>query len=289
MTGMCLQMCILASGSAGNCAVLRAATDQVMLLDAGIGPRTTARRLCGTGVSLGDIRAICLSHLDQDHFSTTWLNTIHKQGIRVFCHENHYPQLRARLTALESPPIPLQTYNGQPFEPIPGIVFHALPLAHDETGSNGFVIEGSGARIGYASDLGHVPQTLLERFCDLDVLAIESNYDRQMQLNSPRPWMLKQRIMGGRGHLSNEQALEAVRAILDRCQRRARPLPRHIVLLHRSRQCNCPRLLRSLFGRDKRIAPRLTLAEQYVRTEWLRAGPYRRRLVGEQLTLPLQA
>ncbi|HWP39638.1 MAG TPA: MBL fold metallo-hydrolase [Tepidisphaeraceae bacterium] len=285
---MCLQMCILASGSAGNCAVLRAAAGQALLLDAGIGPRTTARRLCGTGVSLGDIRAICLSHLDHDHFCPTWLRTIHQQGIRVFCHENHDPQLRARLAALQSPPIPLQTYNGQPFEPIPGVVFHALPLAHDETGSNGFLIEGAGGRIGYASDLGHVPQALLERFCDLDVLAIESNYDPQMQLNSSRPWMLKQRIMGGRGHLSNQQAFEAVRAILDRCQRHARPLPRHIVLLHRSRQCNCPEVLRALFEQDQRIAPRLTLAEQFVRTDWLSVRPDRRPLAGGQLSLPSQ-
>jgi hypothetical protein len=44
------------------------------------------------------------------------------------------------------------------------------------------------------------------------------------------------------------------------------------VLLHRSRQCNCPHLLRRLFAREPRLATRLVLAEQHERTEWLGVG-----------------
>jgi hypothetical protein len=61
-------------------------------------------------------------------------------------------------------------------------------------------------------------------------------------------------------------------------------LPDHIVLLHRSRQCNCPNLLRKLFSRDRRIAARLTLAEQYTRSEWLRRKSVAP-ATGEQLML----
>ena len=88
--------------------------------------------------------------------------------------------------------------------------------------------------------------------------------------------------MGGRGHLSNQQAFDAVQAILDRSQRHKRRLPDDIVLLHRSRQCNCPHLLRNLFERDARIAARLTLAEQDQRTEWIGAATAE---IGEQLLL----
>jgi hypothetical protein len=45
-----------------------------------------------------------------------------------------------------------------------------------------------------------------------------------MQIDSPRPWFLKQRIMGGSGHLSNEQAFDAVRTILNQCDARGRPI-----------------------------------------------------------------
>jgi hypothetical protein len=101
-----------------------------------------------------------------------------------------------------------------------------------------------------------------------------------MQERSNRPWFLKRRITGGHGHLSNQQALAAVRKILDRAPR----LPDHIVLLHRSRQCNCPDLLRALFTQDRRIAPRLTLAEPFQRSPWLRRTSHAP-ATGEQLML----
>ncbi len=287
---MSLELCVLASGSSGNCTVVRAPTG-VMLIDAGLGPRVTAQRMNGTGVRVRDVRAICLTHLDSDHFRHSWLATIARQGIRVFCHESRTDDLlrgatddtasddeRRRCRAL------VHAFNGQPFEPLEGLSAGAIPLAHDERGSHGFVIDGFGRRVGYASDLGRVPRELIDRFCDLDVLALESNYDPEMELTSGRPWFLKNRIMGGRGHLSNPQALAAVRAILDRCERRKRRLPEHIVLLHRSRECNCPRLVRRVFETDERIKPRLTLGEQFSRSEWIRpttVAPH----VGEQLTL----
>ena len=123
------------------------------------------------------------------------------------------------------------------------------------------MVDGFGYRIGYATDLGRVPRYFFDRFRDLDCIALESNYDPQMQADSARPRFLKRRITGGHGHLSNLQAFAAIRKLLDR----ARRLPDHIVLLHRSQECNCPDLVRRLFSADQRIASRLTLAQQH---EW---------------------
>lgn len=277
---MSLELCVLASGSSGNCTMVRTPAG-LLLLDAGIGPRTTAARMNGTGAHVRDVKAICLTHLDRDHFSLGWTNLIASRGVHVFCHSSRVTDLldllgedlRDSIAGFE-----------EAFEPMEGLHVDPITLAHDRTGSHGFLIEGFGCRIGYATDLGRVPPELVERFIDLDVLAIESNYDPLMQEQSGRPYFLRQRIMGGRGHLSNEQALAAVRQILDRCERHGARLPAHIVLLHRSRQCNCPNLLRKLFSRDARIAPRLTLAEQYQRSAWLRSRPAPA-LMGEQLML----
>ena len=287
---MSVELCVLASGSAGNCTVVRTPAG-VLLLDAGIGPRTAAHRLAGTGVSVADVGVICLTHLDHDHFNRNWLNSILGRKLHVFCHETAVDDLiRAALgrapAAADVGRLVAQvlTFDAEPFEALPGLCLRPISLAHDREGSHGFVLEGFGCRVGYATDLGRVPATLLEDFADLDLLAIESNYDRQMQLDSPRPWFLKQRIMGGSGHLSNEQAFDAVRTVLNRCEARGTPLPAHIVLLHRSRDCNCPDRLRRLFGRDARIAPRLVLAEQFERSPWLR--PDRAAVCGgEQLQL----
>jgi phosphoribosyl 1,2-cyclic phosphodiesterase len=280
---MSIEVCVLASGSSGNCAIVRTPTGALMV-DAGLGPRTTAKRMDGTGIAVRDVRAICLTHLDRDHFSPTWLGTLLNRGIRVFCHRSRRDDVLEALDHEAVEPLIVGFDEHEPFEPLPQLSVRAVALAHDRTGSHGFVLDGFGCRIGWATDLGRVPNQLHDHFCDLDLLALESNYDPELQLGSARPWFLKTRIMGGAGHLSNEQAFDAVRKILDRCQKRGRPLPAHIVLLHRSRECNCPKLLRKLFETDARIAPRLTLSEQYTRTDWLRvrrADP----LVGEQLAL----
>ena len=68
---MSLELCVLASGSSGNCTVVRTPA-WLVLIDAGIGPRTTAMRMNGTVAHLRDVRAIRLTHLDRDHFSIGW-------------------------------------------------------------------------------------------------------------------------------------------------------------------------------------------------------------------------
>lgn len=292
---MSLELCILGSGSSGNCSVLRTPAG-VALIDAGLGPRTVARRMDGTGVSVRDVRAICLTHLDSDHFSVTWVNTILSRDIRVFCHSQRMNDLISivRKYTDDIDDAKVETFRKQivPFgrseKPLldDGVTLQAIPLAHDLTGSHAFILRGHGCCIGFATDLGHVPDELIARFAldGLTLLALESNYDPEMQLGSARPVFLKQRIMGGRGHLSNEQSFAAIRAILDRCEASFRKLPEHIVLLHRSRQCNCPEIVRKVFTQDVRVAQRLTLAEPFTRSEWLRpreVQPAR----GEQLTL----
>jgi phosphoribosyl 1,2-cyclic phosphodiesterase len=276
---MSLEVCILASGSGGNCTVVRT-PNGTMLIDAGLGPRSVSSRMNGTGVTLCNVSAVCLTHLDSDHFSPAWADTIISRGIRVFCHESRVAELLKICPDIDERIVGFE----QAFEPVAGLSVHPIELAHDADGSHGFLISGFDCRIGYATDLGRVTSKLIEQFVDLDVLAIESNYDPQMQFESGRPAFLKQRIVGGKGHLSNEQAFNAVRQILDCCERQRGRLPAHIVLLHRSRQCNCPKLLRKLFCQDARIAPRLTLAEQFERSPWLRSSPSRA-LIGEQLLL----
>jgi len=277
---MWVEVCILASGSSGNCAIVRTESGS-MLVDAGLGPRNTAKRMNGTGASIKDISAICLTHLDSDHFSSEWANTILKQDIRVYCHADGVAKL---LELTRDPLAPNLVMFPSAFDPLPGLTVYPIAVAHDQKCCNGFIVESDGWRMGFATDLGHVPADLIEQFIHLDVLAIEANYDPRMQLDSLRPAFLKNRIMGGRGHLSNEQSFDAVRQILDRHERSGASLPSHIVLLHRSRQCNCAKLVRKLFLTDRRLSDRLVLSEQFVRSDWLRARKLPP-LIGEQLVL----
>jgi hypothetical protein len=87
--------------------------------------------------------------------------------------------------------------------------------------------------------------------------------------------VLKRRIMGGLGHLSNEQSLEAVLDIAGRCDLG------HVVLLHLSRQCNDPTIVRDLYAqRAPDLLGRLTITNQYEPTPVLHVGPRAGRAAG---------
>ena len=280
--GAGLRLCVLGSGSGGNSSVLRLG-DQAILVDAGFGPVRTARALRMCKLEMGSIRALCLTHLDHDHFRPHWLRTLLGWNVPVYLHRWYGEQF----DRIEGAPAMraaglVRHFDGQPFEPIDGLAAQPIHLAHDRKGTTGFRFDSPLGRVGYATDLGHVPDELVERFIGVDVLAIESNYDPAMQLNSSRPAFLKNRIMGGQGHLSNEQSFEAVKRIVDRGAPHA---PQHVVLLHRSRQCNTPERVRKVFSRDPRISKRLTLTDQRRRTRWL-AVRSARRPDGAQFHLP---
>jgi phosphoribosyl 1,2-cyclic phosphodiesterase len=255
---MSLSFCVLASGSAGNCTVVRAG-ERVVLVDAGISPRRVAAGLARLGISPRDVNEILLTHLDWDHLHTGWVSLSRSRALRFHVHRRH--RAAALQAGLHGGSIEL--FDGS-IELEGRISVRPVLLPHDETGSVGFVIGHGDTRLGYATDLGRVPARLHEAFCDLHALAIESNYDAAMQRQSARPEFLKRRIMGGEGHLSNEQCLEAVVQIAARS-----PLS-HVALLHLSRQCNRAALVRSLYERQApEVMERLTIASQHAATPML--------------------
>jgi phosphoribosyl 1,2-cyclic phosphodiesterase len=204
---MSLQICILASGSSGNATLVRT-PDALFLIDCGIPPRVAEARLKRLGLELAQIAAICVTHLDHDHFNPSWGGVIVQQDIPVFCAAAEMMTLLQRAGDADLS-AQVRPFDDAPFEPVAGVAASAIPVSHDEAGSHAFHFDGFGVRVGYATDLGHVPAELVDRFCGVDLLAIESNYDPQLQQLSGRPMFLQRRIMGGRGHLSNAQAVRA--------------------------------------------------------------------------------
>ena len=259
---MTIQFCVLASGSSGNCTLVRVETDQGpshLLVDAGLSPRATKHRLAPLGLDLRDVDDILLTHLDTDHYHRGWnrmLTRLHRPVHLHLQHRRHAIRVGMPLDRIAPFDAPFQTRHG--------VGVAGTLLSHDHLGTVGFVVEHGGRRLGHATDLGHVPASLLNHFVELDALAFESNYDRRMQLDSGRPEFLKRRIMGSRGHLSNEAALKAVVHIAQRSSLS------HIVLLHLSRDCNDPAHVRRLYEREApQLVDRLTISDQREPTDLL--------------------
>src|SRR6185436_18523893 len=69
------RLCVLASGSSGNCSVLALPGRHgwsVCLIDAGLSPRRTITLLSRLGISPDEVCGIILTHLDHDHWHSGW-------------------------------------------------------------------------------------------------------------------------------------------------------------------------------------------------------------------------
>ncbi len=233
---MAMRFCILGSGSSGNAAFLQ--TDEArILIDAGFSARRLGELLAGIGESLDRLDAIFLTHEHGDH--TAALSGLKKfPQLKVFANAATAGSLSRSLER----PIAWQVFEtGSRFR-FRDLTVDTFPVPHDAAEPVGFVFDwghegdllAPRRRLGWLTDLGHLPQLVRERVRGVDVLVLEANYDTQLlQADTKRPWSVKQRIAGRHGHLSNQDA----RAFLAE-HHAAEPALREVFLAHLSRDCN---------------------------------------------------
>lgn len=217
---------VLGSGSGGNAIVLESERERV-LVDAGFSPRMLATRMRSLAVEPESISALLITHEHGDHVrgarfaAARWKWSVHAtpgtaQGYRF---------RRVPVTPLS----PRRDVILNDFS------FKVIRTPHDALEPVALVAtaRSSGARVGIAYDLGHVTERFARQFADVDVLLLEANHDEEMLWSGPYPWIVKQRIAGARGHLSNEAAGVMARYCVHRGLR-------HIVLCHLSQTNNRP-------------------------------------------------
>lgn len=261
-----LQLCVLSSSSGGNCSALLVGegdSRRLYLIDLGLSPRRTRLLLAQVGLADVPIAGALLTHLDADHWRPTWAGAGGlDESTPIFVHRRHKGRAnREGVTHHRT-----EFFEGDFDLPArrAGQQGHTLFVRtatnpHDDLGSASFrfMLEVSDADIGYATDIGSPTRPLVNTLKGVDVLAVESNYCPVLQEASSRPPALKDRIMGGSGHLSNEQSAGLVRSIAPRS---------HVVLLHLSRECNKPEVALHHHQHD---GLSVTVSRHDGPTEWL--------------------
>ncbi len=86
----------------------------------------------------------------------------------------------------------------------------SFPVSHDAVAPCGYLLSAGGCRVCIVVDSGEVTPVMLAAMHQADLLVLESNHDREKLLRGPYPYALKQRILSPTGHLSNDQAADAV-------------------------------------------------------------------------------
>lgn len=226
-----LDVTILASGSAGNAALVRCGETRI-LVDAGLSARQLCLRLESAGVAPDSLAGIVLTHEHGDHTSALRVMTA-KYDIPIYANR----MTAAALEAHEPPGRRRWQYfaNGAEFS-IGEITLEPFQVPHDAADPVGFVIRNGTASFGVLTDLGYATQTVIDRLRGVQSLLIETNYDEDLlQRDTKRPWSVKQRISSRHGHLSNVAAAAIAGEFANS------PL-KQIVVGHLSRDCNSPDL-----------------------------------------------
>jgi phosphoribosyl 1,2-cyclic phosphodiesterase len=223
----------LNSGSNGNCYYIGNEREAV-LIDAGISCKETEKRMHALGLSLQHVKAIFISHEHSDHIKG--LEVLSKRyGIPVYISEKTLGN--SRLSLAEE-----RTFHFVCAEVIAigGLTVTAFGKIHDARDPFSFTVEGNDVTVAVLTDIGDTCERVVHHFSRSNAVFLEANYDDELLENGRYPWHLKNRIRGGKGHLSNKKALDLFRA------HRSEELT-HVLLCHLSAENNDPQLAQELF------------------------------------------
>jgi phosphoribosyl 1,2-cyclic phosphodiesterase len=198
----------LSSGSAGN-AYWFESDGTAILVDAGIGPRETKKRVEMIGRDIAQLRAIVITHEHYDHI----------RGAEKIARKYEVPIYLTRGTldasSIDTEETKTVVFPNNSTLTIGELQIHARRTIHDAADPACFVIESrDGTRVGIASDLGFVDAEVMRHLSGCDGLFFESNHDLDMLRMGSYPWPLKRRIMSRFGHLSNDDSVNAVQRLL---------------------------------------------------------------------------
>ncbi len=223
---MNFRLCVLASGSSGNC-VLASTDETALLIDAGLSGRETARRLAEAGFEPSAISGICVTHEHIDHVrGVAVMNQRHQ--IPLYANSGTIDGYRRTPNARE---LPWKVFTTGTAFSIGDISLEPFSVPHDAYDPVGYVLNAGRTRVGVVTDMGMTTHLIREKLRNCDALVIESNHDELMLQQSARPWSLKSRIHGRSGHLSNRHAAELLAELGGARLRR-------VYLAHISRDCN---------------------------------------------------
>ena len=228
-----MRLCSIASGSSGSCIYVGSEATH-LLVDVGISGKRVESGLETLGVTGRDIDGILITHEHADHISGLGV-LARKYDIPIYATPGTLRELRktGALGKLEE----ALFHEAQPDRKltIKDLTIAPMRISHDAAEPVAYRVSYGKQRIAVCTDLGVYNDYTVECLKGLDAVLLEANHDVHMLEAGPYPYYLKRRILGDRGHLSNENSGRLLGRILhDKMQT--------ILLGHLSKENNLPEL-----------------------------------------------
>ena len=229
---MGLMLCSFGSGSSGNCYLVRS-REKTVLIDAGISTKRIHSGLSEIGVDRTGIDGVFITHEHTDHV----------KGLRVLTKQNPNWKVYASAGTGECisgqirDPEQLSVFRAGDEIRLGDMIIRSISVSHDAADPVCYSITSGDASLLIMTDTGYVPQEAASCMKESDLIVLEANHEINVLKAGPYPYHLKRRILGEKGHLSNETAGEILADSMNGMARY-----RKIFLAHLSKENNFPLL-----------------------------------------------
>lgn len=206
---MSLRWAILGSGSQANCYFFQD-DEASLVVDAGFPLKTFRKRAVRAGLDPERVSTVFLTHTHGDHIRG--LETLLEASRALLVHRRDL-RLDTVLRRLKEPsylPVDAQTSYQ-----VAGVDFWPFDLSHDAPRATGYHFKVGGKRFTLITDTGKTDDAMVKVAARADVLFLEANYCPDLLAKGPYPKVLRDRVAGDQGHLSNHQAAAFLNTLAD--------------------------------------------------------------------------
>ncbi len=228
-----MRLCSIASGSSGNCIYVGSGATH-LLVDTGISGKRVEAGLNSLELTGRDIDGILITHEHSDHISGLGVLS-RKYNIPIFATRG---TIKAILKGGGKNAPDAELFNEIEADSkiiIKDLTVNPMRISHDSAEPVAYRIGYGKKKVAICTDLGVYNDYTVECLKGVNALLLEANHDVNMLQVGPYPYYLKQRVLGDRGHLSNENSGRLLNRILhDNLET--------IVLGHLSKENNMPEL-----------------------------------------------
>lgn len=225
------KFCSLYSGSSGNSLFIETNNTKI-LIDAGESAKKIEAALNQINVDANEIDAILVTHEHSDHIKG--IATLSKKfNLPVYANQETWdamPEIEEKIQQQNK-----ILFNVDEQFDVGDLKVIPFSTPHDAANSCGFNILHNDNKISIATDLGHIDSKIIKKLEDSIFILLESNYDPNILSCSKYPYLLKKRIAGPNGHLSNEAAGKTIAHLLNSGLK-------SVMLGHLSKENNFPEL-----------------------------------------------
>ena len=197
-----MKLLSIASGSSGNC-IYVGSQNTHLIVDAGISGRRIEEGLNEIGLTTREMDGILITHEHSDHVSGLGV-LARKHGIPIYATKGTIQAILGMKTLGKMDEGLFREIEADREFSLGDVEISPVAISHDAAQPVSYILRQKDKSIGIITDLGKYDQYIIERFQGLNVLLLEANHDIHMLQVGNYPYYLKQRILGDRGHLSNE-------------------------------------------------------------------------------------